>query len=92
MYNKTVGKQGEEFAQRYLARLGYRIIERNFSCPIGEIDLIAQDGNTLVFIEVKTRSSLRFGLPEEAVTRTKQQKLRNVASYYLQRIKTEVPL
>ena len=91
MARKTLGKQGEEFALRYLTYYGYRIIERNFSCLLGEIDLIAWDKKTLVFIEVKTRRSLRFGPPEEAVTSMKQEKLRQVASYYWQGLKKEVP-
>ncbi|NMA55003.1 MAG: YraN family protein [Firmicutes bacterium] len=85
MSNKTLGELGEEFALQYLKRCGYRIIERNFRCRCGEIDFIAREGKALVFIEVKTRRSLRFGTPEEAVTPAKQKKLRTVASYYLQR-------
>ncbi|NLG86523.1 MAG: YraN family protein [Firmicutes bacterium] len=89
--NKTVGALGEDFAVSFLKRCGYRIIERNFRCRLGEIDIIAQEGNCLVFIEVKTRRSLRFGYPQEAVTLTKQAKLRRVAAYYLQRYKKRVP-
>ena len=80
MNNKAVGGLGEDFAVYYLESCGYRIIERNFRCRLGEIDLIAQDGKTLVFVEVKTRRSRRYGSPQEAVTTAKQAKLRTVAS------------
>ena len=66
-----------------MTRQGYRILERNFRCPHGEIDLIASDGEDLVFVEVKTRRGTAYGLPEEAVTARKQYKLIEVATYYL---------
>lgn len=66
-----------------MTRQGYRIIERNFRCRHGEIDLIAEDANDLVFVEVKTRRGNAYGLPEDAVTPRKQQKLVQVATYYL---------
>ena len=91
MNNKAVGGLGEDFAVYYLESCGYRIIERNFRCRLGEIDLIAQDGKTLVFVEVKTRRSRRYGSPHEAVTTAKQAKLRTVASFYLQRQRTSTP-
>lgn len=62
---------------------GYSILERNFRCRYGEIDLVAEDAHELVFIEVKTRRGNAYGLPEEAVTFRKQQKIMQVASYYL---------
>jgi putative endonuclease len=64
-------------------RQGYRILERNFRCSYGEIDLIAEEEDELVFVEVKTRRGTAYGLPEEAVTIRKQQKLVQVATYYL---------
>ncbi len=70
-------------AAEELTRQGYRIIERNFRCRYGEIDLIAEDANDLIFIEVKTRRGDAYGLPEEAVTQRKQQKIVQVATYYL---------
>lgn len=68
-------------AAEELTRQGYRIIERNFRCRYGEIDLIAEDANDLIFIEVKTRRGDAYGLPEEAVTLRKQQKIVQVATY-----------
>ena len=70
-------------AAEELTRQGYTIIERNFRCRYGEIDLIAEDAHDLIFIEVKTRRGNAYGLPEEAVTPRKQQKLVQVATYYL---------
>ena len=70
-------------AAEELTRQGYTIIERNFRCRHGEIDLIAEDAHDLIFIEVKTRRGNAYGLPEEAVTPRKQQKIVQVATYYL---------
>jgi putative endonuclease len=78
-----LGRTGERLAAEELVRRGYSIIERNFRCRYGEIDLIAEKGDDLVFIEVKTRRGNAYGLPEEAVTPRKQQKIVQVASYYL---------
>lgn len=66
-----------------LIKNGLIILERNFRCRHGEIDIIAREGDMIVFIEVKTRKSDRFGVPEEAVDRRKQAKLRQLAAYYL---------
>ncbi len=78
-----LGRTGERLASEELTRQGYTIIERNFRCRHGEIDLIAEDATDLIFIEVKTRRGNAYGLPEEAVTPRKQQKLIQVATYYL---------
>lgn len=80
---RDTGRLGEEVALRYLSRQGYQIVERNYRCRLGEIDLVAREGKELVFIEVKTRSSTRFGLPQEAVNRDKQWRLSRLAQYYL---------
>lgn len=77
------GKEGEEIALTYIRGKGYKILEQNFKCKIGEIDIVSIDKNTLVFIEVKLRKTADFGYPMEAVTRKKQDKIRQVASYYL---------
>lgn len=74
---------GERLAAQELTRLGYRVLERNFRCSYGEIDLIAEEGDDVVFVEVKTRRGNAYGLPEEAVTARKQQKLVQVATCYL---------
>jgi len=78
-----LGRTGERLAAEKLTGRGYRILERNFRCRYGEIDQIAEDGQDLVFVEVKTRRGYAYGLPEEAVTSRKQQKIVQVASYYL---------
>lgn len=80
---RKIGGEGEERAARFLKRLGYQILHRNWRCRRGEIDIIARDGKTLVFTEVKTRRSTSRGTPEEAVDRKKQEKLRLLARYYI---------
>ena len=83
--NLTRGLEGEELAVRHLKRLGYRIICRNYRCPLGEIDIIARHRGVLVFVEVKSRSSSTFGSAKLAITTAKQRKLSQVAWYYLQK-------
>ena len=78
-----LGRKGEQMAADALRERGYSIVELNFRCRYGEIDLIAEDKDDLVFVEVKTRRGTAFGRPEEAVTLTKRRKLAQVASYYL---------
>lgn len=80
---KQIGNEGEALAVEHLKEKGYKIIEKNYKTPIGEIDIIAEDKNTIVFVEVKTRSSDFFGCPFEAVGSKKQQKLKNLALFYL---------
>jgi putative endonuclease len=75
----TLGRRGEEAAARYLTGLGWHIIDRNWRCPNGELDLVARDGAGLVVCEVKTRSTLRFGSPVEAVDNAKAARLRRLA-------------
>ena len=74
-----LGRRGEDLAARYLEDAGYRLLERNWRCRQGEIDIIARTADTLVFVEVKTRSSLAFGHPFEAITATKLARLRGLA-------------
>jgi putative endonuclease len=74
---------GEAAAAQYLANAGYTIVERNYRCRAGEIDIVARDGDQLVFVEVRTRSSARFGTPEESITRAKADKMRACAFTYL---------
>ncbi len=78
-----MGDAGEDLAAAALKKQGYKILERNYVCPLGEVDLVARQGKTYVFIEVKTRQNDRFGLPQEAVNQAKQRKLRLLAYYYL---------
>ena len=80
---QELGKIGEEYATQYLIEKGYQIIQRNFQCRQGEIDIIAQEAKEYVFIEVKTRQNLHYGRPVEAVTKEKQKHIWKVAKYYL---------
>ena len=79
------GREGEKLAANHLKRLGYRIICRNYRCPLGEIDIIARHRDVLVFVEVKARRSKAFGSPKLAITPAKQHKLSQVAWHYLQK-------
>ena len=83
----TTGKEGEKIAAAYLKKNGYRIIEINFRCSIGEIDIVAKEKDDLVFIEVKTRKSIELGYPEQAVGIRKQKKMSQLALWYLQKRK-----
>lgn len=80
---KAIGNQGEEIAAKYLEEQGYKILARNYRCLLGEIDIIACDKDDLVFIEVKTRTNLAFGLPQESISRSKQFRIRKIALHYL---------
>ena len=86
-YQKLLGRVGEKKAAEYLKKKGYKIIKTNYKTAIGEIDIIAEDGEYLVFIEVKTRSTADFGQPSQAVNLKKQEKYYKVALQYLQREK-----
>ena len=83
MKNKEIGNFGEDAACEYIQRCGIDVIKRNFYCRGGEIDIIAKDGDTIVFIEVKTRKSAEFGMPGEFVDFRKQEKITATALYYL---------
>jgi Predicted endonuclease distantly related to archaeal Holliday junction resolvase len=83
MNRQEVGKLGEKLAQKFLKKRGYHIRETNFRCRGGEIDIIAQQKNYLVFIEVRTKSSLDFGTPEESITQGKKEKLIALALTYI---------
>ncbi len=80
----ALGKWGEERAAEYLTEKGYHMLERNYRTPYGELDLIAQEGDALVFVEVKTRTTMSFGFPEEAITPRKKQHLIEAAQAFLQ--------
>jgi putative endonuclease len=81
MRNK--GKAGEDIAAAFLEKLGYQILERNFQFGHGEIDIIAQDNNEIVFVEVKARKSLEYGEPEFSITKNKISQIKKVATAYL---------
>jgi putative endonuclease len=79
-----LGQRGEDLAARHLKSIGYKILRRNFECALGEIDIIARDGRTLVFVEVKTRTE-NTPMPEDQVHRHKQHQLTRVGKFYLGR-------
>jgi putative endonuclease len=78
-----LGRQGEQLAADYLKNAGLEILQRNWRCSQGEIDIVAADGRALVICEVKTRSDVRFGTPLEAITRRKAWRLRRLAAMWL---------
>ena len=80
--NLPLGKLGESLAEKYLRSLGYKVIEKNFHKGYSEIDLVCKEGNTLVFVEVKTRKSKIFGTPLEAITPFKLRSLIRATQYY----------
>lgn len=83
-HNKQTGSKGENLACKFLQKNGYKILERNFLIRGGEIDIIAKDGEVLVFVEVKARFSHEYGLPEESITPWKIKSLKKSALFYIQ--------
>jgi putative endonuclease len=83
LWGKRTGKKGEDLAAAYLAQTGYWIVERNYRCIFGEIDIVAWEGETLVFVEVKSRRTEAFGAPQVAVGSVKQDKISRIALNYL---------
>jgi putative endonuclease len=81
---RQTGRRGEDIAAAYLINKGYSILQHNWSCPTGELDLITQTGQTLVFVEVRARHGNRFGSAEESITPAKQARLIELAQAYLQ--------
>lgn len=79
----ALGRRGEDLAAEHLVREGYRLLQRNYRCRLGEIDLVARDGEAVVFVEVKTRRSKAFGTSAEAVSASKQARLLRLADCYL---------
>ena len=80
----ALGKLGEELARRMLQELGNTILDTNYRCRWGEVDIVAQDGDDIVFVEVRTCSSAQFGTPEESITEAKIERLVSTAQEYLQ--------
>ena len=80
-----LGAEGERAAKAFLLASGYRILRENYSTPLGEIDLIAREGDVVVFVEVKTRASQEFGPPQSSVTLTKQRQIVKAAGLFLER-------
>lgn len=81
--NAELGRRGEDAAARFLYRRGYDIVERNWKCAAGEADIIARDGDAVVFVEVKTRSSVEKGLPSDAVDKRKRERYERIAALFL---------
>ncbi|WP_080797513.1 YraN family protein [Arabiibacter massiliensis] len=81
--NAELGRRGEEAAARFLERRGYEIVARNWTCAAGEADIIARDGEWVVFVEVKTRSNCERGLPSEAVNADKRERYERIAACFL---------
>lgn len=81
--NKEIGRFGEKIAEQYLEKKGFDILDKNFYCKQGEIDIIARDNNELVFVEVKTRCNLKYGIPAESVNKEKRIHIYKAARYYL---------
>ncbi|NLG42492.1 MAG: YraN family protein [Phycisphaerae bacterium] len=80
---REYGDKGERLAETYLKRRGLKLVARGFVTPVGEIDLIVRDGDTVVFVEVKTRRSRQFADPQESVGAVKQRKMRRCAEWFL---------
>ncbi|HNX28566.1 MAG TPA: YraN family protein [Syntrophomonadaceae bacterium] len=80
---KELGRQGESKAAEYLTQQGYKVIARNYHTRFGELDIICTKGNDMIFVEVKTRTSLKFGYPEEAITYKKTEHLKKAALIYM---------
>ena len=91
-HNRSLGAQGEEIAVAFLEGRKFKVLERNFRCKGGEVDIVARDGRTLIFIEVKTRRTLEFGPPQAAVTLFKQRQISKAALTWLAKNRlTEAP-
>ena len=90
--NNLAGAWGEAKAAEYLRKKGYKLVAAGYRCRFGEIDLIAIDGKTLCFIEVKTRSNLAVGLPRDYVTAAKQERIRKTALFYLSEKELDCPV
>lgn len=80
---QVLGNEGERVAEAYLKKMGYRLVERNYRCPVGELDLVFLDRRVIVFVEVKTRTDDRFGAPLESVHQRKQRKMIKTALFFL---------
>lgn len=82
-HNQALGAYGELLAARYLTQQGMVLLDHNWRCPVGELDLVLREGNTLVICEVKTRTSNDYGTPHEAIDRSKVERLRRLAAAWL---------
>ncbi|MBC7190432.1 YraN family protein [Candidatus Aerophobetes bacterium] len=78
-----LGKKGEKAALSFLRKKGYKILERNFRCRLGEIDIVAKNEDKIIFVEVRSRENLNLGYPEESLTHIKKKRLTKLALFYL---------
>jgi putative endonuclease len=83
MSSTELGRQGETIAVQALESHGYVVVDRNWRCPVGEVDIVAREGDTWVFVEVKLRQGHDYGSPEEAITQAKRDRLMQLAQNYL---------
>ncbi len=86
--NQQYGQKSEDLAARYLKKKGYEILQRNYRTRLGEIDIIARDGQAIVFVEVKARKTERAGSVKSSITKTKQMKITRLAQHYLKQTRT----
>lgn len=89
VYQKLLGRAGERLTEKHYRKAGYEVLARNYRTPFGEADLIVKKNDTVVFVEVKTRTDESFGAPRDAVTRAKQERYGKIALSYLQRARLE---
>ena len=82
VHKKVLGKKGERLVVNALKKQGWKILSTNYKTPVGEADIVATDGDEIVFVEVKTRTNEKYGTPREAVGYDKQRRYRNIAAYY----------
>ena len=92
MKRSDTGRLGEELARDFLKKRGFRILESNYRCPQGEIDIIARHKDCLVFVEVRTKTSQQFGIPEESITQAKKKRMVTTAQHYRQTHDKQLPL
>ena len=88
-YKKALGTKGEHLAVKFLKKKGYKILQRNYRCRIGEIDIVCYDHGTIVFVEVKTRRSDKYGQPEISITEAKKRQIIKIATHYVAEKKIE---
>ena len=89
LHKKVLGKKGEKLVCQYLKKQGCQILKTNYTTPFGEADIVAQDGDEIAFIEVKTRESEAYGAPREAVGKDKQRRYRKIAESYWKQTQEE---
>ena len=90
-HNNALGDFGQHRAERHLVAQGMVVLDRNWRCPIGELDIVMEQGDTLIFVEVRTRRGQRYGSPEESVTPNKQARLIELAHSYIQHVQPSHP-